>query len=96
LWSTGKNLDGNSNALGIGPIVEGSQPRKLFDSFDHVIGDNHRLLEILAAMNDTVANGFYAESTALGQELNDSKECGPVVGHRQLFVVPFLRQIDEF
>ena len=39
LWFTGKNLGGNSNALCIRRIVEGSEPRKLFDSFDHVLGD---------------------------------------------------------
>jgi hypothetical protein len=50
--------------------------------FDHVLGDDHRLLEILAAMNDAMANGFHSESAALSQEFNDSKECGPMVGHR--------------
>jgi hypothetical protein len=30
-------------------------------------------------MNDAMANGFHAESAALSQEFNDSKECGPMV-----------------
>lgn len=57
LRQTGHKLADGLNTLEVGRIVQRSQVDALFKSLEHLVGKHHALVELLASVHHTVANG---------------------------------------